>query len=208
MIERLLAPTLEAEPAWEVAQLFSAQGLWPEEKYLGLTTNRLVEFSHGDVEVLPMPSEQHQDIVFFLAGLLAAFVRNHRLGKVTIAPLPVQLWPGKFREPDIQFMRAENAARRRMTHWIGADLVIEVVSPDDPRRDLEIKRREYAQAGIPEYWIVDPTTTRITVLTLEGASVNEFRYAVHGEFGVGEQATSLLLPGFSADVEAVFAAAA
>ena len=207
MIEKLLAPTLEAEPAWEVAQLFSAQGHWAEEEYLGLTTNRLVEFSHGDVEVLPMPSEQHQDIVFFLAGLLAAYVRNHRLGKVTIAPLPVQLWPGKFREPDIQFMREENAARRRKTHWIGADLVIEVVSPDDPRRDLEIKRREYAQAGIPEYWIVDPTTARITVLTLTGDSADEFRYAVHGEFGGGELATSLLLPGFSADVDAVFAAA-
>ena len=150
-----------------------------------------------------MPSEQHQDIVFFLAGLLAAFVRRHHLGKVTIAPLPIQLWPGKFREPDILFMREENAARRRRTHWIGADLVVEVVSPDDPRRDLEIKHREYAQAGIPEYWIVDPTTTRITVLTLA-----DDRYAVHGEFAAGAQATSLLLPGFAVVVEEVFAAAA
>lgn len=207
MSEKLLTPALEAEPAWEVAQLFPAQGHWAEEEYLGLATNRLVEFSHGDVEVLAMPSEQHQDIVFFLAGLLATFVRKHHLGKVTIAPLPVQLWPGKYREPDIQFMRKENATRRRGTHWIGADLVIEVVSPDDPRRDLEIKRREYAQARIPEYWIVDPTTARITVLTLADDSVNEFRYAVHGEFGAGEQATSLLLPGFTVDVDAVFAAA-
>jgi hypothetical protein len=149
MTGKLLAPTLEAEPAWEVAQLFSAQGHWAEEEYLGLTTNRLVEFSHGDVKVLPMPSEQHQDIVFFLAGLLAAFVRRHHLGKVTIAPLPIQLWPGKFREPDILFMREENAARRRRTHWIGADLVVEVVSPDDPRRDLEIKHREYAPGRHP-----------------------------------------------------------
>ena len=76
MTGKLLTPTLETEPAWEVAQLFSVQGHWVEEEYLGLTTNRLVEFSHGKVEVLPMPSEQHQDIVFFLAGLLAAFVRN------------------------------------------------------------------------------------------------------------------------------------
>jgi Uma2 family endonuclease len=84
----------------------------------------------------------------------------------------------------------------------GADLVIEVVSPDDPRRDLEIKRREYAQAGIPEYWIVDPTTALITVLTLAGD-----RYAVHGEFAAGAQATSLLLPDFAVAVGEVFAAA-
>ena len=180
----------------------STRGDWTEEDYLALTTNRLVEYSRGTLEVLPMPSERHQDLVFFLAQLLAAFVRRHQLGKVTIAPLPVQLWPGEFREPDIQFMRSEHAARRRRSHWIGADLVVEVLSPDDRRRDLETKRDEYAQAAIPEYWIVDPEAQRITVLTLAGAE-----YAVHGDFGAGEQATSALLPGFAVDVAAVFAAA-
>jgi Uma2 family endonuclease len=173
-----------------------------EEEYLALTTNHLVEYSHKTLEVLPMPSERHQDLVFFLAELLAAFVRRHQLGKVNIAPLPVQLWPGKFREPDIQFMRSANAARRRMTYWSGADLVVEVVSPDDRRRDLETKRREYAQAAIPEYWIVDPEMLRITVLTLAGAE-----YAVHGEFDGDKQATSVLLPGFVVDVAMLFAAA-
>jgi Uma2 family endonuclease len=43
---------------------------------------------------------------------------------------------------------------------------MEVVSPDDPGRDLETKRREYAQARIPEYWIIDPRTNEILVLTL------------------------------------------
>jgi Uma2 family endonuclease len=114
----------------------------------------------------------------------------------------VLLWPGKFREPDIQFMRSEHAARRRRSHWIGADLVVEVVSPDDRRRDLETKRGEYAQAAIPEYWIVDPEAQRITVLTLAGAE-----YAVHGEFGAGDQATSPLLSGFAVDVAALFGGA-
>ena len=196
------APTIEAERTWAVMQGVSTRGDWTEEDYLALTTNHLVEYSRGTLEVLPMPSERHQDLVFFLAQLLAAFVRRHQLGKVTIAPLPVQLWPGKFREPDIQFMRSEHAARRRRSHWIGADLVVEVVSPDDRRRDLETKRDEYAQAAIPEYWIVDPETQRITVLTLAGAE-----YAVHGEFGAGEQATSPLLPDFAVDVAVLFAGA-
>ena len=119
----------------------------------------------------------------------------------------MQLWPGKYREPDILFLSNARSEYATEAFAQGADLVIEVVIPDDLRRDLEIKRREYAQAGIPKYWIVDPTTARITVLTLTGDSVNEFRYAVHGEFGAGEQATSLLLPGFTADVDTIFAAA-
>jgi len=174
---------------------------WSVADYLALETNRLIEFSHGQLEVLPMPRMSHQQIVLLLLQALLRFVSAQDLGTVLFAPLRVQLWPGKFREPDIVFMRREHADRMGEEFWEGADLVVEVVSPDDRRRDLETKRGEYAQAGIPEYWIVDPETQRITVLTLAGAE-----YAVRGDFGAGEQATSALLPGFAVDVAAVFAA--
>ena len=51
--------------------------------------------------------------------------------------------------------------------------MIEIVNPDDPNRDLQTKRREYAQVGIPEYWIVDPQTQTITVLELQENSYLE-----------------------------------
>ena len=190
---------IETEPTWDVARLFPNQGQWSEEEYLALDTNNLVEFSHGQLEILPMPTEHHQDIVFFLAKLLDIFVNLRRLGKVLPASLRVQLWPGKFREPDVVFMSAANAHRRTNPFWLGADLVMEVVSPDDPQRDTVIKRQEYAQAGIPEYWIVDPREEQITVLTLDGQ-----RYAVHGQFDMGETATSVLLDGFQVSVTQVF----
>jgi Uma2 family endonuclease len=112
----------EAEPAWEIAQLFPAQGDWTEDDYLDLDTNRLVEFSHGRVEVLVMPTELHQDLLLWLYESLKRFVSAHKLGKVMLAPRPVQLWPGKFCEPDILFMLAENDMRRTQPYWIGADL--------------------------------------------------------------------------------------
>jgi Uma2 family endonuclease len=190
-----------AEPAWEVAKLFPDQGAWSEEEYLALNSNRLVEFSHGYVEVLPMPTTSHQIIVAYLYRALLAFVSAGRLGTVLFAPLRVRLWPGKFREPDVLFLRAENAGRMGEEFWEGADLVMEVVSDDDRRRDLETKRAEYARAGIPEYWIVDPQLGRITVLRLDGAT-----YAVHGEFARGARAESSLLPGFGVDVTSALAA--
>jgi len=60
------------------------------------------------------------------------------------------------------------------------------------------KPREYARARIPEYWIIDPEKKLIRVLTLQGQS-----YHVHGEFGPGSQATSVLWPGFAVSVDAV-----
>ena len=187
----------DGEPAWEVATLFPAQGAWSEEEYLSLDTNHLVEFSHGHIEVLPMPSDKHQSIVFFLSALLGAFARKSG-GKVLFAPLRLRLWPDKIREPDLLFLADANDPRRQNAYWTGADLVIEVVSPDDPARDLVTKRSEYAQAGIPEYWIVDPQAETITVLRLDGAA-----YVEHGVFQRGEVATSAHYAGLQAPVSNV-----
>ena len=192
-------PDSTAEPTWEIAQLFPAQGHWSEEEYLALDTNHLIEYSHGQLEVLPMPTQSHQLLLIALFKLLDNFVHTRQLGTVLLAPMRVQLGQGKYREPDILFMRTEHDDRRADQFWQGADLVMEVVSPDDPRRDLVTKRREYARAGIPEYWIVDPSQRSITVLTL-----NEQTYALHGEFDEGAVATSVSLDGFTVSVDAVF----
>jgi Uma2 family endonuclease len=190
----------QVEPTWEIAHLFPAQGRWSEEDYLALNTNHLVEFSHGTIEVLPMPSIPHQRIVRALFKLLEQFVLEFALGEVLFSPVRVQLWPGKYREPDVVFITNSDDSRYQEQFWIGADLVMEVVSPDDRNRDLVDKRREYARARIPEYWIVDPSLQTIIVLYLEDEA-----YAVHGEFSISEQATSRLLPGFVVDVSTVFA---
>lgn len=118
------------------------------------------------------------------------------------APLPVQLWPGKFREPDLIYLRPDRlrAARR---YPQGADLVVEVVSEGEKSRERDIitKPAEYAKAGISEYWIVDPEERKITVLVLD-----QGKYRLHGEFGPQEAATSVLLSGFQAPVADVLAA--
>jgi Uma2 family endonuclease len=191
------------EPAWDVARLFPPQGGWSEEDYLNLPGSRLAEFDHGRVEVLDMPSELHQFLVAFLYRALLAYVTERRLGTVLFAPMPVKLWEGKLREPDVLFMRREHAARRHGSYWRGADLVMEVMSPDDPRRDKETKRREYAQAGIPEYWLVDPVAQAVTVFALPE---NADGYAVQGVWGAGGRAESASLPGFAVAVDELFAA--
>lgn len=192
-------PSKKGEPVWELAELFPYQGTWSEEAYLVLGTSKLVEFTDGYVELLPMPSPIHQYIVAYLYRLLFLFVSAQNLGDVLFAPLRVRIKKGSYREPDIVFLLAEHHEHKKAQYWSGADLVIEVVSPDNPQRDTIQKRKEYAEAGIPEYWIVNPLDETITVLIVDGDVYKE-----HGIFGRGEEASSILLEGFTADVAAVF----
>ena len=183
-----------------VLDLDPIQGLWTEAQYLKLTdhSRRLLEFTDGYLEVLPMPTGRHQVISRFLLFALFAFVQ--RLGgSVLYAPLRLQIRAGMFREPDLLLVRDANDPRRQNAYWLGADLVVEIVSPDDPGRDTRTKRVDYAVAGVPEYWIVNPKEESITVLRLKGE-----RYVEHGVFRRGNTASSALLTGFVLDVSAVF----
>jgi Uma2 family endonuclease len=199
------APTRRGRPTWEVAYMFPKQGHWTEHEYLALDTNRPIELSDGRLEFLPMPTDSHQGIAGFLYALLVAFVSSMDPGgRVRFASLPVRLRPGKFREPDILYMHSSNLRRCRELYWESADLAIEIVGPGSEarRRDTVTKRREYAQARVREYWIIDPQCSRVTVLVLDKRS-----YRTHGVFGSGRVATSVLLAGFAVGVDAVMAAA-
>ena len=103
----------------------------------------------------------------------------------------------EYREPDLLVLLGADDPRRNNRYWFGADLVLEVVSADKPGRDLGDKVRDYAEARIPEYWIVNPLAATITVLRL----TND-QYTAHGVFSRGERATSALLPAFGVDVSA------
>ncbi len=192
------------DPTWEVALLFPSQGSWSVGDYLALDTNHLIELSGGRLEVLAMPTEEHQLIVAYFYDALKSFVAAGGLGKVLFAPMRIQLWEGKFREPDLVFLFEENATKRGNRFWRGADLVVEVVSEDDPDRDLVVKREEYAQAGISEYWIVDPRHATITILTLEAHAT---RYTQMETYHRSDTAPSRLLANFSVDVTEVFSQA-
>jgi Uma2 family endonuclease len=190
--------------SWEagdelVLSLDPLQGHWTVEQYLLLSnqTNRLLEYTDGFIEVLPMPTQRHQAISLFLLLNLLAFVRP-RGGAVYYAPLRIEVRPGKFREPDLLLVTNADDPRAQDEFWLGADVVVEIVSPDKPKRDTEEKPLDYAEAGIPEYWMVNPLTDTITVMVLDGAA-----YAEYGIFHRGDRAVSKLLDGFSVMVDEV-----
>ena len=203
------ASTASAEPAQAAANArlgallrdaLPPQGAWSDGAYLWLTdhSRRLIEFTDGWLEALPIPTSTHQAVLLFLYDAFRAYLHG-RGGVVMVAPLRMRIREGKFREPDLLLLRHRDDPRYQDRYWLGADLVVEVVSPDDPARDLVQKRADYAEAGVAEYWIADPRDETILVLGLDGGS-----YQALGRFQRGDQAPSQSLAGLRVDVAAMF----
>jgi Uma2 family endonuclease len=118
----------------------------------------LTEWVNGEV-IFPMPPHHmHQRVVEFLDRVLGLFVQIFRLGMVRVAPFSMRALPdGNAREPDLFFLAAEHMARLTERELKGpADLIVEVISADSIGRDRADKFYEYQEAGVREYWIIDP----------------------------------------------------
>ncbi|HWE04940.1 MAG TPA: Uma2 family endonuclease [Tepidisphaeraceae bacterium] len=170
---------------------------WTAEAYFELDGPYLVEYSRGNLEIVPMPTMTHQRLASRL------HIALHEVApagsEVLFAGARIRVDEDVYREPDVLYIPREWTHLMREQYAERAGLVIEIVSASNRDHDLDIKRREYAAAGIPEYWIVEPEERRVTVLTLKAR-----RYTVRGAYSAGQQATSAILPKFNVDVAALF----
>src|SRR5687767_2481476 len=78
-----------ARPTWELALLFPRQGSWTQAEYLRLEGvfdgGFRAELADGVLEVLPAPTEEHQDIALYLYEVLHARAKRYLLGKVSFS---------------------------------------------------------------------------------------------------------------------------
>ena len=172
-------------------------GAWTEAAYFALPdTSHIVELSEGQLLVHEMPGLEHQEIVKNLAFAMETIIRQWGVGRMFFAPMPIRLWEGKIREPDLVYYAAGSEDRYHVQYADPPDLAIEVLSPSTRHIDREEKAVEYAEAGVTEYWIVDPEGRAIEVLTGAGSE----GYTSHRQFGPGDEVTSTVLRGFVVSV--------
>jgi Uma2 family endonuclease len=116
------------------------------------------EWVEGEVIVFMPPTIVHQDIIGFVYMLISQFVTFYDLGKTLQSPFEMRLVRDHIsREPDLAFIANDNLHRLDETRLEGpADLVLEIVSKESVTRDRRKKYHEYAAAGVPEYWVIDP----------------------------------------------------
>lgn len=120
--------------------------------------SQIVEWVDGEVISYMPPMDYHQDIARFLSVLIDSFIAFFNLGILRFAPFEVKLWPkGPSREPDILFISQDNMPNLTSQRFQGGpDLIIEIVSTSSVIEDRVRKLTQYEQAGVREYWIIDP----------------------------------------------------
>ncbi len=130
---------------------------WTLEEFLARAPeNAYWEFVRGEVIMHSPVAAEHQRVVRFLLGLLQGFCEAREWGEVLMGPAALQVLPDVIREPDLFVLDPEEAHRAQgVPLQVRPVLVMEVASPATRALDLGDKAREYAQAGIPEYWVVD-----------------------------------------------------
>lgn len=197
MVAILGTPQVSQALLRDIDRVGRKYGRWTADAYFELDGAYAVELFRSRLEILPMPTMEHQDVAARIYNAIRSFVPA--ADRVLFAGTRIKVGNDVFREPDVVYIPADLAPFIRKQYAERAALVVEVVSEFNRDHDLETKREDYAAARIPEYWIVDPELRQVMVLTL-----GDDHYSEHGVFRVGDHATSALLPGFSVPVSGIF----
>jgi len=167
-----------------------------------LETAGIEELIRGQV-IVHDPLMNHQLAVGSLHFALLAWTRAAAGRGIVTLNIDTGVSDDTVLQPDVQWWadpsRLGDYDRRPQP--LG-DIVAEARSPSTWRYDIGVKREIYEQAGVRELWLVDQYARSVLILTRDGGRPG--RFSDGEEFGVGENLTSPLLPGFTVSVADVF----
>jgi Uma2 family endonuclease len=181
-----------------------SQGDWTFADYVRIPEGGYrYEVIRGRLYVTPPPIFGHQYIISRLILFFGNFMADNDKGILLTGPLDVILPDGIATpvQPDVIFLLKENLPSWEAENIQGVpDLTFEIESPITRRRDRTLKQEAYREAGVPEYWRVNPRIQTVTVLVL---SEDRAGY-VERVYGPGDTLRSALLPGLAIRVDDLF----
>jgi Uma2 family endonuclease len=134
---------------------------------------RRYEVISGELYAAAAPDRRHQDLSALLTVRLYRAANETGLGRVYAAPVDVRLLGTDQVQPDLIVILRERLHIYRGHVIFGPpDLVIEILSPSTRNVDEGHKRRFYAEAGVPEYWLFDPDGIIRPFALVDGAYVS------------------------------------
>ncbi|HEX8059664.1 MAG TPA: Uma2 family endonuclease [Cyclobacteriaceae bacterium] len=135
----------------------------------------MAEVMRNKLYVSDPPTIYHANASIHIGSSLLIYVEGMKLGAVYCAPVGVFLTGGtQVVMPDVVFVsnNSQVVITRKGIHG-APDLLIEILSPSTRRRDLTMKKGVYEEAGVKEYWLVDPETKNTQGYFLESKRYGE-----------------------------------
>ena len=173
---------------------------YEDYKHLPESEHKRYELLEGELVMVPAPDWFHQSIAAAWFRALDSFVRAQGWGEVRFAPLDIVFTKHDVVQPDLIFISKERLRIVRGGVVRGApDLVVEILSAATERRDRTYKRTLYARHGVREYWLVDPDSQTVEVLTL-----GKRGYRRAARYLRADTLKSPLLPGLKIPLSEIF----
>lgn len=143
------------------------------EEYLSLPDDMRVELIDGTFYEMYSPTYEHQEILSVIFMTLRNFVDKNK-GKCKVLPAPFDIQLNKDNktmvQPDVVVICEKDRINKNRGYG-APDMVVEILSPSTTRKDWGIKLAKYLEAGVREYWIVDPVKSIIVVFYSENDSI-------------------------------------
>jgi len=168
-----------------------------EDFYAFVPDGQKADLIDGVIYMASPDSRRANKLTLFLAGLFQGFVEARGIGgDVLGSRFAFRLSEFSAPEPDVAYVRPERVGLIGEGGMQGGpDIAVEIVSRESRHRDYDLKRRLYEEAGVSEYWIIDPIQKRVEFLVLE-----EGRYQL-APLEQNRLFRSRALPGFWIDVD-------
>lgn len=142
---------------------------YTSEDYWNLPEDERAELIGGKLYAMAPPNRVHQKLISEFTQIIGRYIKlQHGNCEVYPAPFAVNLNADDkdWVEPDISVICDKNKLTDRGCSG-APDFIIEIVSPSSRRHDYSTKNALYSDAGVREYWIVDPAKERTTVYRYE-----------------------------------------
>jgi Uma2 family endonuclease len=156
---------------------YDRQGTYTLEDYLALPDEQRVELIDGVFYDMGAPTSPHQLIGGEVHRQLANYIRKKKGSCIPfIAPTDVQLDCDNrtIVQPDVMIV-CDRSKINRSRIFGAPDFVLEVLSPSTRNKDIFVKGMKYMQAGVKEYWMVDPMKKTVTTYDMRIPEETEMR---------------------------------
>ncbi len=195
------------KPEDKVKEPISGYGHYSYADYLSWQLDEMVELIRGKVfrQAAAAPRRVHQELAVILVNKFYEYLKGKDC-KVYVAPFDVRLPVSSRKHEDIDTVVQPDLCvvcdpeKSDELGCVGApDLIVEILSPGNNKKELLLKYEVYEASGVKEYWVIHPDERSLLIYTLEAGKYRPSRL-----FTLGDRIVSQALPGFELDLDDVF----